>query len=141
MQNNRLVYAFNYLQFNEFIVESDIEVPAGEVTMRFEFEATGQPDVLNGKGMPGIGRLFIDGQAVGETEITDNVVVVYSSTEGIDCGRDALTGVSKRYTAPFTFTGNLNKGVVDPETTTRRGERGGKDFFGSLWAHTPLIGA
>lgn len=81
--------------------------------MRFEFEATGPPDVLNGKGMPGIGLLFINGQPVGETEITDNVVVVYSSTEGIDCGRDALTAVSKRNTAPFAFTGNLKTVVVD----------------------------
>jgi len=45
MQNNRLVYAFNYLQLEEYIVQSDVEVPAGEVTLGFEFEATGKPDV------------------------------------------------------------------------------------------------
>jgi len=113
MQNNRLVYAFNYLQLEEYIVQSDVEVPAGEVTLCFEFEATGKPDVLKGKGMPGVGRLFINGQQVAEDEISDNVVVIYSSTEGIDCGRDALTSVSKRYKAPFAFTGNLEKVTID----------------------------
>ncbi len=113
MQNKRLVYVFNYLQLKEFIIESDVEIPAGEVTLGFEFEATGKPDVTKGKGMPGMGRLFINGQQVAEEEITDNVVVVYSSTEGIDCGRDALTAVSKRYKPPFTFTGNLEKVTID----------------------------
>ncbi|MDX2465728.1 MAG: sulfatase-like hydrolase/transferase, partial [Acidimicrobiia bacterium] len=113
MQNNRLVYAFNYLQLDEYVVESDVEVPSGEVSLGFEFEATGKPDILHGKGMPGLAKLFINGQQVGETEIPNNVVVVYSSTEGIDCGRDALTPVSKRYEAPYAFTGNLEKVVVD----------------------------
>ena len=100
VQNNRLVYAFNYLELNEYIVESEIDVPAGEVTLGFEFEATGAPDVPNGKGMPGLGRLFINGEQVAETE-------------GIDCGRDALTAVSKRYTAPHSFTGDLKKVAID----------------------------
>jgi arylsulfatase len=113
MQNQRLVYAFNYLQLKEYIIESDVDVPAGEVTLGFEFEATGKSDVIKGKGMPGIGRLFINGKQVAEEEISDNVVVVYSSTEGIDCGRDALTAVSKRYKAPYAFTGNLEKVTIN----------------------------
>ena len=113
MQNKHLVYAFNYLQLKEYIIESDIEVPPGDVTLGFEFQGSGEPDVMNGKGVPGIGRLFINGQQVGETEIADNVVVVYSSTEGIDCGRDAITAVSKRYKAPYAFTGDLKKVTID----------------------------
>jgi len=50
--------------------------------------------------MPGMGRLFINGEQVAETELPENVVVLYSSTEGIDCGRDPLTAVSKRYEPP-----------------------------------------
>jgi arylsulfatase len=113
MQNNRLVYAFNYLQLEEYIVQSDVEVPAGEVTLGFAFEATGEPDVLNGKGTPGIGRLFINGEQVAETELAENVAVLYSSTEGVDCGRDPLTAVSKRYEPPYAFTGHLEKVTID----------------------------
>lgn len=113
MQNNRLVYAFNYLQIEEYIVQSDVEVPAGEVTLSLEFEATGESDVPNGKGMPGVGRLFINGEQVAEKELPENVVVIYSSTEGIDCGRDPLTAVSKRYEAPYAFTGHLEKVTID----------------------------
>ena len=41
------------------------------------------------------------------------VCVHVDSTEGIDCGRDAITSVSKRYEAPYAFTGNLENVTID----------------------------
>ena len=34
------------------IVESTIDVPEGELELRFEFEPTGKPDIAHGKGTP-----------------------------------------------------------------------------------------
>lgn len=87
VQKNRFVYAFNYLHLEEFVIESDIEVPSGAVTLEFELEATGEADVVNGKGMPGIGRLFITGESAGELEkVIINVSGDESSSRSPDSG-------------------------------------------------------
>jgi hypothetical protein len=44
---------------------SDTEVPTGRHILSFEFEPTGQPEPLKGKGAPGILKLFIDGKSAG----------------------------------------------------------------------------
>jgi hypothetical protein len=38
-------------------VESNVTVPAGRHQLRYEFEVTGKPEILKGKGAPGRGQL------------------------------------------------------------------------------------
>ena len=46
----------------EFLVSSQKDVPEGAVELRFEFEPTGKPDVMKGKGAPGRAQLYINGK-------------------------------------------------------------------------------
>jgi arylsulfatase len=114
MKNNRLHYVHNYLGIERFVVSSDREVPAGAHTLSFEFEATGAPDITRGKGAPGIGRLFIDGQKAGEIAIPVTIPLTYAlAGGGLTCGYSEGTPVIEEYQAPFEFTGTLKRVVVD----------------------------
>jgi arylsulfatase len=114
VKNNRLHYVHNYVGLEEFTITSAIDVPAGDVTLRFEFERKGPPDFAEGKGSPGIGRLFIEGQKVGETEIAVTVPLAFAlSGEGLCCGWDSLTPACTAYQDEFRFNGTIRTVVVD----------------------------
>jgi arylsulfatase A-like enzyme len=114
IQNKKLVYVHNYVGVKEYAVTSSEDVPTGPSTLRFEFQVTGPPDILKGKGTPGIGRLYINGKKVGEGVIPVTVPVSYSlAGEGLAAGRDVAMPVTWRYRAPFKFTGTLKKVVVE----------------------------
>jgi arylsulfatase len=69
VKDNRLNYVHNYVGLEEHTVSSSVELPVGSVELRYEFERTGPPDFAAGKGSPGVGRLYIDGNKVGEAQI------------------------------------------------------------------------
>jgi hypothetical protein len=55
---------------------------------------------------PGRARLLVNGTTVGEVAIPE--IPVMMSPVGMDLGRNP-TGVSSAYTAPFEFSGGLNR--------------------------------
>jgi arylsulfatase A-like enzyme len=61
IKNNKLVFDFNYLGEKHFHQESEAAVPAGDITLGFEFAVT-QPN-------QGVGRLLINGQPSGVVAI------------------------------------------------------------------------
>lgn len=103
IRDNRLVYDHNYLGIEHYKVISEKEVPSGPLILAYQFEKTGEHQ--------GTGRLFINGEKVGEGVISRTVPVHYGP-EGLDIGRDTLTPVSADYACPFNFTGTLKKVVV-----------------------------
>jgi len=112
MKDGRLHYIHNYLGLEEYKVSSTKDVPEGEVTLRYEFEPTGVPDIRNGKGTPGRGQLYIDGELVGNAEFPTTVPILFG-IEGLSCGYDFGEAVSHEYHAPFTFTGTIHQVAVD----------------------------
>ncbi|MCK4897317.1 MAG: hypothetical protein KAS38_00960, partial [Anaerolineales bacterium] len=96
----------------ELKVTSTVDVPAGQLTLRYEFEPTGEPDLRNGKGAPGRGQLYIDGELVGNAEFPTTVPILFG-IEGLSCGYDFGEAVSHEYHAPFTFTGTIKQVTVD----------------------------
>lgn len=107
VQNQRLVYDYNFLGLTHHTVTSAIEIPTGPCTLRFVFTKTGEHQ--------GTGALFIDDQQVGEGDFPRTIPVRYSLSEGLEIGRDTATPVSESYTCPFTFTGNLKRVVIEVE--------------------------
>ena len=78
------------------------------------FETKGPPNLANGKGTPGIGRLFVDGQKVGEQEIPVTVPLAFAlSGEGLCCGWDSLTPACSAYENEFRFSGTIRKVIVN----------------------------
>jgi arylsulfatase len=116
VKDARLYYAHNYVNLQEFTLKSSQELAAGEHTLRFEFERTGPPTFAEGRGAPGVGRLFIDGRQVGEMDIPVTVPISFAlSGEGLCCGWDSLSPAVSAYADEFPFTGTIRRVTVDLE--------------------------
>ncbi|WP_223642744.1 arylsulfatase [Corallococcus sp. EGB] len=113
MQDRKLHYVYNFVGEQEFHIESAVEVPQGHSTLQFEFEPTGKPDLKVGRGAPGRGRLYINGDLVAQSPIDATMPLAISLGDGLTCGRDESSSVSQRYRAPFEFTGTLYEVTVD----------------------------
>jgi len=92
---------------------SDGPVPAGRHALRYEFEPTGAPDLMAGRGTPGIGRLFVDGEQVGQAELPVTIPLALGLGSGFAVGRNPGSATSARYSSPFPFTGTISKVMVD----------------------------
>jgi arylsulfatase len=112
IKENKLHYIHNYLGLEEFKVTSTVNVPEGGCTLRYEFEPTGEPDIRNGRGAPGRGQLYINGELVGNTEFPTTVPITFG-IEGLSCGYDFGEAVSHEYKAPFAFTGGIKHVTID----------------------------
>ncbi|WP_148416587.1 arylsulfatase [Haloferax sp. KTX1] len=115
VEDDRLHYAYNYVGVEEYDVVAETRVPEGEVSLRMEFEATGEADPAEGKGAPGTVRLYYDDERVGEGTIPRTLPITMGLTAGLSCGRDALSTVTAAYRerVPFAFTGDIARVTVD----------------------------
>ncbi|RYZ39556.1 MAG: arylsulfatase, partial [Myxococcaceae bacterium] len=113
VQDRKLHYVYNFVGEQEFHIESAVEVPQGRSELKFSFEPTGKPDPKAGRGAPGRGRLYINGDLVAQSDISATMPLILSLGEGLTCGRDESSAVSQLYTAPFEFTGTLFQVTVD----------------------------
>ena len=113
VQDGKLQYVYNYVARNFFHVESNVDVPAGRHELHYEFEVTGAPDVLKGKGAAGRGQLYIDGQLVGQVEMPVTNPIILGLASGVAIGADPGSPVTDRYHAPFPFSGILHSVTVD----------------------------
>lgn len=112
VQDNRLVYDYNFLGLSHYIVRSESELPTGSLALRFDFLKTGN--------LMGVVRLFVNGELAGEGKVPRTVLI--AGLEPADVGRDTHTPVSSSYTCPFAFSGTLHRveirlagrEVVDP---------------------------
>ena len=109
MKEGRLAFAENVLGLYKSVIISDDVVPAGACTLRYVFKRNRPND--------GTGELYINERKIGEGEIPKRTPVVYSISEGLNCGRSGHTPVSDLYTCPFPFTGTLEKVTIDVNRT------------------------
>ena len=127
IKDDKLIYIHNYLGLEEYKVTSSVNVPEGQSTLRYEFEPTGLPDIRNGRGAPGRGQLYINGELVGNTQFPTSTPILFG-IEGLSCGYDFGEAVTHDYHAPFTFSGTIKHVtvdmsgdlIVDDESTMRR---------------------
>ncbi len=113
VQNGKLQYVYNYVGSHFFHVESNVPVPEGRHKLRFEFEVTGVPEVMHGKGAPGVGQLYIDDKLVGQVDIPLTMPLSLGLGGGIVCGADSGSPVWDKYEPPFRFSGTLYSVTVD----------------------------
>jgi arylsulfatase len=112
VQDDKLCYAQNFVSRETFSVTSDSAVPSGRHELRFEFEPTGELDLLQGHGAPGRFQLYCDGKLVGDTEVPYTTPVAYNPG-ALTCGANPGSAVVDRYMAPYPFTGTINRVTVD----------------------------
>ena len=101
VQNDRLVVDYNAFD-DHTILESDIEVPAGESTLVAQFR--------RGGGSVGSMAVSVDGTPAGSAELA--LFMRMMSSVGPSIAYDHGSPVSNRYEAPFAFTGTLHEVVI-----------------------------
>jgi arylsulfatase len=118
VKDRTLVYAANAHGNESGHIVSSERLPAGRVKVAFDFTPNelaasnarpaepGTPPVA----VPGKGRLFINGKAVGEGNISK---IVYGPYESLDIGADLGSPVSADYRVPFAFAGVINQVQVE----------------------------
>lgn len=113
VKDGKLHYVHNYVSAEEFDIASTESIPTGKLTLRYEFEPTGKPDLAHGKGTPGKGRLFANETLIGQGELPVTIPLLIGLGGGLSVGRNPGSPVSELYTPPFAFTGNIFKVTVD----------------------------
>jgi len=112
VQGGKLVYVHNYVGRDYFKVESETTLPEGRHKLRFEFEPTGDLNLLEGKGAPGRFQLYVDGDLVGETDVPYTTPMILNPG-ALTCGANPGSSVTPDYVAPFRFTGTIHTVTVD----------------------------
>jgi arylsulfatase len=113
IKDNYLHYIHNYVGLDRFHVTSSEPVPTGAVSLRYEFEPTGQPNFKEGKGSSGRCQLYINNKLVGNLEIPHSTPQMFGVL-GLSTGYAAYDSVHPAvYQAPFRFTGELKQVVID----------------------------
>jgi arylsulfatase len=110
IKDKKLVYCYNYAGVHYYYIRSTEEVPSGgPATFRFEFEKTGSEKF----GAGGVGRLYLNGNKVGEGEIPRTIPFRYSAEETFDVGCDTGSPVTQEYGPNTKFTGTVNMVVIE----------------------------
>ncbi|WP_117000199.1 arylsulfatase [Desertimonas flava] len=102
VQDDRLVVDYNAFDAHT-IVESSVPVPAGDVEVTARFR--------RGDGRSGTVELAVDGVPAGRADIALYMRMI--SSIGTSIGSDAGSAVSRRYAAPFAFSGTLHEIVIE----------------------------
>jgi len=113
VQENKLCFVFNYCVVDYYYVKSTSDLPEGKHFLSMEFTPTGEPDVKKGKGAPGTVSLMLDGKEIGKGDIPVTSPIRLGQGAQMLVGADNGSAVTPEYTAPFMFTGKINKVIVD----------------------------
>lgn len=118
----KLAYENNFFSRERDLIVAGDPLPASKVEAVFEYTQEG-----TGWGDGGTGRLFVNGQAVGEAKFAHVVPARFSATETFDIGEDTGAPASSQYQGPFRFTGDLKQvvieiGTIDDPHSQRRAE-------------------
>jgi len=113
LMDGKLQYVQNYVAREYLHVASTEPVPPGHHQLRFEFEATGGPDIGQGRGSPGHVELYMDGKLVGAADFALTTPLILGLTGGIKVGADPGAPVAPFYDAPFEFTGTICSVTID----------------------------
>jgi arylsulfatase len=105
IKDNKLKYVYNYAKEEYYTAVSDIDVPTGEVTVRYEFVYYADQENVPRHAVV---RIFINGQEAGSVNV-DKLYYMkgFSST----IRGDKYTAVSPEYEVPFEFSGEIKRVV------------------------------
>ena len=108
VKDNKLVYHFNYYQYEQYSVTSTTKVPTGKVQLKMDFKYDG-----GGPGKGGTATLYINGKKAGEGRIKKTIPGKFGFDE-MDVGMDLSGAVAlEAYKPPFKFTGTIKKVTID----------------------------
>ena len=113
MKDGYLHHVHNYMGKEKFKVTAPKKIPAGEASLRYEFEPTGELKNIKGKGTSGRSQLYVNGELVASVDLPYTVPNLFGII-GLCCGRDATDSVvPEDYPAPFAFNGEIKSVTLD----------------------------
>src|SRR5580700_9457738 len=114
LKDGKPTYTYNWLGLKQYSVAAKQALPAGKVTIRYEFVYDG-----GGVGKGGTGTLYVDRKSVATGRIDQTQCCAFSADEGADVGADEGTPVTEDYQVPFKFTGKIDKVTIDLKEMTQ----------------------
>jgi arylsulfatase len=109
VKDGKPMYTYNYAGLSASKVAATKALPAGKVTIRYDFKYEG-----GGMGKGGAGTILVNGEKVAEGRIDRTQSNVFSADEGADVGQDGETNVTADYQeGQNKFTGKIQKVVVE----------------------------
>jgi arylsulfatase len=104
-----VTYCYNWVGLERYTITADKPLPAGKVTVRFEFAHEGGKPNTGGKG-----TLFVNGEKVAEGRIEHTNAFMFSADETADVGVDEATPVTEDYLEHNNkFTGTIHRVTVE----------------------------
>jgi arylsulfatase len=103
IKDGRLYYDYNFLDGVYYTLKSP-RLPKGKTELKFNFIRSGP--------FAGTGELYVNGEKVDEADMPRMHISTYSLAETFDVGRDTGTQVSRLYTGPFPFKGELDRVII-----------------------------
>ncbi len=113
VKDAKLCFVHNYVTVDLFYVKSDGPLPAGRHFLSMEFQPTGPADPKHGKGTPGTVTLLVDGKEAGRGDLPVTSPIRLSQGGAMLVGADTGSTVTPEYSAPFRFTGTIERVIVD----------------------------
>jgi len=113
VKDGKLRYAFNWVGTYMQNVVAEDELEPGKHLVVAEFTATGKNDDPKMPGAKGTLDLYVDEKKVGSGEIVTQPGYFCVVGDGLCVGRDSASPVTPEYQSPFSFTGELEKVVID----------------------------
>jgi arylsulfatase A-like enzyme len=108
LKDGKPTYEYNWLGLDRYKIAADKPLPAGKATVQFDLTYDG-----GGLGKGGTGRIFVNGEKVAEGRIDKTQCCIIALDENADVGKSNGTPVSPDYENPFSFTGTIDRVVVD----------------------------
>jgi arylsulfatase len=107
--DGKLHYVHNYAGSALYGVAAEEPLPAGPVTVLYDFAYDG-----GAPGAGGMGALYVNGEQVGQGRIERTVSYQFSLEEGLDVGRDTASPVTDDYpVGDNAFTGVIHFVKID----------------------------
>ncbi len=107
VKEDHLVYEYVYSETERHVLRSPERLEPGAAKLSVDFRRTGKNR--------GTATMQVDGMAVADTGIPATWPT-HGTTAGLYCGRDLGAPVSLDYPAPFAFTGEIKKVVIELQT-------------------------
>jgi len=103
IKDGKLQFDYNFLDGVHYNLISPV-LPKGKTELKFVFTKT--------KEFGGDGELFVNDEKVDEVHMPQMHIATYSLAETFDIGMDTGTQVSRLYTDPFPFEGEIDRVLI-----------------------------
>jgi len=124
VKDGRPAYDYNVLGLKRYSISAADLLPAGKVTLRFDFAYDG-----GGLGKGGTGTLFVNGKQVAQGRIEQTQPMIFSADETADVGIDLGTPVVEAIGSEkrSKFTGRIPKVTVEVRDASAKADAAVKD--------------